>query len=141
MRSVRPLAVARAAGPVMTSLNWVGGIGLSSLNTTLFTPASSGASSNAWYRSMRIVAATISPSGLVVAREPRDQLEELTRLWSGVGGEQFLGLIDGQYHGRRGQLAGVIHQPRAGLALGLDQQFTHLIDVGLACRLDLAQRR
>ena len=43
MISRRPAALARRAGPVMTSVYPAGGIGLSWSNTTLCTPASSGA--------------------------------------------------------------------------------------------------
>ena len=70
------------------------------------------------------------------------QLQEARGLRSGVGVEQFLGLIHRQHQGGGGLLGSHIQQPGAGDLAGLLQPAPQLLDMlGLAGVLDLAQQR
>ncbi len=70
------------------------------------------------------------------------QLQEAGGLGSGVGVEQFLGLIHRQHQGGGGLLGGHIQQPGAGGLPGLLQPAPQLLDLlGVAGVLDLPQHR
>ena len=84
-----PPSVARFAGPVMTSLNWVGGMGLSSSNTTLPTSRS-----RVGLQSLETVGADGDEDNQVqIAGQLRDQAQKLVGFIARVRGEQFFGLI------------------------------------------------
>ena len=123
MVSRRPAALARRAGPVMTSVYPAGGIGLSWSNTHGLHPGQLRGDLQ------RLVAVGADGDrhdhrrghpGLM-CDQGGQQLQEARGLGSGVGVEQFLGLIQRQHQGGGGLLGGHIQQPGARCLAGLLQ--------------------
>ena len=144
MLNRRPAAVARRAGPVMTSVYPAGGIGLSSSNSAVLHPGQLGGDLQ------RLVAVGADGDRHDQRRgHPRlmldqggQQLQEARGLGSGVGVEQFLGLIQRQHQGGGGLLGGHIEQPGAGDLAGLLQPAPQPLHLGgQAGVLDLPQHR
>jgi hypothetical protein len=74
--------------------------------------------------------------------EGAKQLQEARGLGSGVGIEQFLGLIHRQHQGGGGLLGGHLQQPVAGDLAGLLQPVAQPLDMlGVAGVLDFPQHR